>query len=157
MQRANDIIGRITEIFLVMILSAMALAVFLQVIFRYLINLPLFWTEEFARYCLIWSSFLGAAVAMKRGEHIAVRIFMDRFPPAGRKALSAIALLCVIGILVIILWGGIKLVFVAQAQISPALRISMSIPYMAIPVGSGIMILHAVALFLKEIFELRLS
>jgi TRAP-type C4-dicarboxylate transport system permease small subunit len=153
MQRVNNIIARITEIFLVVILSAMALAVFLQVMFRYLINAPLFWTEEFARYCLIWASLLGAAAAMKRGEHIAVRFFMDRFPSTLRRTLSVIAWLSIIGILVIVFLGGIKLVVVAQAQISPALRISMSIPYMAIPVGSGIMLFHAIVLFLKQIFH----
>ena len=59
----------------------MAVVVFLQVIFRYVLNLPLFWTEELARYCLVWASLLGSAVAVKRGQHIAVTIFMERLPP----------------------------------------------------------------------------
>ncbi|MBW1863559.1 MAG: TRAP transporter small permease subunit [Deltaproteobacteria bacterium] len=52
MQRASDIVHQMTKTALVIILSVMALVVFLQVIFRYALNLPLFWTEEFARYCL---------------------------------------------------------------------------------------------------------
>ena len=129
----------------------MAVVVFLQVIFRYVLNLPLFWTEEFARYCLVWSSLLGSAVAVKRGQHIAVTIFMERLPPRLRRRLSIIALLSVAAILTIILWGGIQLVAITRAQISPALRIPMSVPYLAVPVGAALMLLHTMVLIFKMI------
>ena len=144
MQRASDIIDRVTQMVLLIVLSAMAVAVFLQVIFRYVLNLPLFWTEEFARYCLVWSSLLGAAVAMKRGQHIAVSFFVERYPASIRRLLSSVALLSVAAILAVITWGGIHLVMVTRAQISPALRLSMSIPYLAVPIGSAIMLFHAI-------------
>ena len=144
MQRASDIVHQVTKTALIIILSVMALVVFLQVIFRYALNLPLFWTEEFARYCLVWSSLLGAAVAMKRGQHLAVTICMERFPPGLRRVLSVVARLSVIIILTVIVLGGIQLVFVTRAQISPALRVSMAIPYLAVPVGAAIMLFHAI-------------
>ncbi len=127
----------------------MAVVVFLQVIFRYVLNLPLFWTEELARYCLVWSSLLGSAVAVKRSRHIAVTILMERFPPALRRGLTMVALISVAAILAIILWGGIQLVAITRTQISPALRISMSLPYLAVPVGAGLMLLHTMV----SIFE----
>jgi TRAP-type C4-dicarboxylate transport system permease small subunit len=130
--------------FLAVILCGMAVVVFLQVIFRYLLNLPLFWTEEFARYSLVWASLLGSAVAVKRGQHIAVTIFMDRLPASLRRGLAIFALISVATSLAIILWGGIQLVAVTRAQISPALRVSMSIPYLAVPVGAGLMLLHTI-------------
>ena len=120
----------------------MAVVVLLQVIFRYVLNLPLFWTEELARYCLVWTSLLGSAVAVKRGRHIAVTILMERFPPALRRGLTVVALISVAAILTIILWGGIQLVAITRSQISPALRVSMSLPYLAVPVGAGLMLLH---------------
>ena len=129
----------------------MAIVVFLQVIFRYILNLPLFWTEELARYCLVWASLLGSAVAVKRGQHIAVTIFMERLPPALRRGLSIIALISVAAILAIILWGGIQLVVITHAQISPALRISMSVPYLAVPVGAALMLLHTIVFIIKMI------
>ena len=144
MQRISDIINRITEGILIIILSGMAVVVFLQVIFRYVLNLPLFWTEELARYCLVWASLLGSAVAVKRGQHIAVTIFIERFPPALRQGLTIIALLSVAAILTIIFWGGIQLVTITRAQISPALRVSMSVPYLAVPVGAALMLLHTI-------------
>ena len=146
MQKASDFVNRVTEVILLIVLSAMAVVVFLQVIFRYVINFPLFWTEEFARYCLVWASLLGAAVAIKRGQHIAVTFFMERIPAGARRLLSKVALAAVAFILTVILWGGVQLVIVTRAQLSPALRISMSIPYLAVPVGSAIMLFHMLVL-----------
>jgi len=144
MQRASEIVHRVTKTALVILLSVMALVVFLQVIFRYVLNLPLYWIEEFARYCLVWASLLGAAVAMKRGQHLAVTIFMDRLPPGIHRVLSVVARVSVIVILAVIMVGGIQLVFVTRAQISPALRVPMSLPYLAVPVGAAIMLFHAI-------------
>jgi len=144
LQRISDILNRITEGILIIVLSGMAVVVFLQVIFRYVLNLPLFWTEELARYCLVWASLLGSAVAVKRGQHIAVTIFMERLPPALRRGLTMMALISVAAILTIILWGGIQLVAITRAQISPALRVSMSVPYLAVPVGAALMLLHTI-------------
>ena len=129
----------------------MAVVVFLQVIFRYLLNLPLFWTEELARYCLVWASLLGSAVAVKRGQHIAVTILMDRLPTSLRRGLTVFALVAVATILAIILWGGIHLVAITRAQISPALRVSMSIPYLAVPVGAGLMLLHTIVCIIETL------
>ena len=151
MQRISNIINRITEVILVGVLAAMAIVVFLQVIFRYVLNFPLFWTEELARYCLVWASLLGSAVAVKRGQHIAVTIFVGRLPPALGRSLKIIALISVAVILAIILWGGIQLVAITRAQISPALRVSMSVPYLAVPVGAALMLLHTIGFIIGAI------
>ncbi|UCD82837.1 MAG: TRAP transporter small permease [Desulfobacterales bacterium] len=151
LQRISDFLNRMTEVILVTVLSAMAVVVFLQVIFRYLLNFPLFWTEEFARYCLVWSSLLGSAVAVKRGQHIAVTIIVERMPPALRRVFTIVALISVAVILTVILWGGIQLVAITRAQISPALRVSMSVPYLAVPVGAALMLLHTIGFIYQTV------
>ena len=128
----------------------MAVVVFLQVLFRYVLHLPLFWTEEFARYCLVWASLLGAAVALKRGEHIAVTFFLDNFSKRAARALSRVAQISILLILTVMVWGGIKLVLVTSAQISPALRIPMAIPYLALPMGSVIMLFHLISSIIQS-------
>ena len=143
MLRVSNFLNRICRVILVLTLIAMTVATFLQVLFRYVIHLPLFWTEEFARYCLIWSSLMGAGVAMKRGQHIAVTILVERLPAGLRRVSSLIATLSILLLLAVMLWGGIELVIVTRFQISPALRIPMAIPYSAIPIGSAIMLVHA--------------
>jgi TRAP-type C4-dicarboxylate transport system permease small subunit len=144
MNRVSDVLNRVCELTLMLFLSAMTVAVFLEILFRYLFHFPLFWTEEFARYCLVWSSLLGASIALKRGEHIAVTLFLNRFPPPARHVMMLVAEISVAAILAVILWGGINLVMVTTRQLSPALRISMALPYSALPVAASVMLVHVV-------------
>jgi len=153
MERISDIINRIAEIAIVIIISLMAVAVFAEVIFRYVLPLPLFWTEEFARYCLVWSSLLGAGVALKRGEHIAVTFFTNKFPKRIQIDSFLLVQIFIVVFVGVILWGGICLVMITRHQLSPAMRIPMSWPYMAVPIGSLIMLFHEITfinLRLKE-------
>jgi TRAP-type C4-dicarboxylate transport system permease small subunit len=144
MRRISDIVNRIAEIAIVIIISIMAVAVFAEVIFRYVLPLPLFWTEEFARYCLVWSSLLGAGVALKRGEHIAVTFFTSKFPKRIQIDSSLLVQIFIAVFLGVIFWGGFCLVIITRHQLSPAMRIPMSWPYMAIPIGSLIMLFHEI-------------
>jgi TRAP-type C4-dicarboxylate transport system permease small subunit len=104
--------------------------------------LPLFWTEEFARYCLVWSSLLAAGIALKRGQHIAVTFVAERFPRRIRTVAALGGDIFVAIMLAVVLWGGIYLVILTRHQLSPAMRLSMSLPYMAIPTGSAVMLFH---------------
>ena len=124
------------------IVSAMAFDVLLEVVFRYVLFLPLFWTEEFARYCLVWSSLLAAGIALKRRQHIAVTFVAERFPQRVRAAAALGGDIFLAIWLAVILWGGIYLVLLTRHQLSPAMRLPMSLPYMAIPTGAAVMLFH---------------
>jgi TRAP-type C4-dicarboxylate transport system permease small subunit len=151
MKKISDGLNRACEAVLVALLAAMTMAVFLQVVFRYLFHFPLFWTEELARYCLVWASLTGASIALKKGAHIAIRLLVDRFPSrAGRAVFIFLARSFTALILVVVLTGGIQLVVITSRQISPALRIPMAIPYSALPVCSAIMLVHIVAMFIHK-------
>ncbi|HOP47497.1 MAG TPA: TRAP transporter small permease [Desulfobacteraceae bacterium] len=150
MSRISDCLNRVCEIGLILVLSAMAVAVFMQVLFRYILQLPLFWTEEFARYCLIWASLLGAAIALKRKQHIAVTFFLEHFPQRLAGVLTFAAHISVALILGVMTFGGFKLVLVTSSQISPALRIPMAVPYLALPVGSLVMLIHIISFILHR-------
>jgi len=157
MERMSTIINRTAEIALFVIISVMAGVVFVEVLFRYALMLPLFWTEEFARYCLVWSSLLGAGVALKRGEHIAVTFFVERIP-AGMGPQAALLVSVVIALFIaVILWGGIHLVILTRHQLSPAMRIPMAWPYLAIPISSLIMLFHELTFIHKRLKSMILS
>jgi len=154
MERISDIINRTAEIALFVIISVMAGVVFVEVLFRYVLLLPLFWTEELARYCLVWSSLLGASVALKRGEHIAVSFLVDKLPRGiGRQAALFVSIIVAV-LLAVIFWGSVQLVILTRHQLSPAMRIPMSWPYLAIPTGFLIMLLHELSSIHKRIKEI---
>jgi TRAP-type C4-dicarboxylate transport system permease small subunit len=135
---------------MIFFMALLSLLVFIQVVFRYALDLPLFWTEESARYCLVWASLLGAGVALKRGEHIAVTYLVERLPPAWNRPVLHVSRISVGAILAVVLWGGIRLVVVTHFQLSPALQIPMSVPYLSVPVGAAIMVIHLLASFFED-------
>jgi TRAP-type C4-dicarboxylate transport system permease small subunit len=65
---------------LIALSMGIAAVVFLQVVFRYVLRQPLFWSEELPRYLLIWMSFLAAALAQKTEAHINITLCLTWLP-----------------------------------------------------------------------------
>ena len=68
--------------------SGILLCVLLQVFFRYVLNDPLTWSEELARYLFIWCAFLGWIIASRRKSHLAMTFVADKLPPQAQAAVS---------------------------------------------------------------------
>ena len=64
---------------------SMAGVVILQVIFRYIFNNSLFWSEELARYLLVWLTFLGASCAYHRRVHPSIDLITNRLDEKVKK------------------------------------------------------------------------
>jgi TRAP-type C4-dicarboxylate transport system permease small subunit len=121
----------------------MTLAVSLQIVFRYVFNAPLGWSEEVARFSFVWVSFFGASALMRVREHIGVNVFVDRFPPRLRAVslflADLVALVCIYFFVV----GGISLTTNEWRQLAPATEIPMGWVYLAIPISASLMAIWA--------------
>ncbi|MGE5620786.1 MAG: TRAP transporter small permease [Sphingomonadaceae bacterium] len=118
-----------------------SVVVFLQVVFRYFLYMPLAWAEEGARFLFIWVALLGAALGVKDRAHFAITMAVDRFP---RKVREVVRVLIALGgsyIFYIMITEGWMLVLLNRNQESPALGLVMSIPYLVIPI-SGLLMLY---------------
>ncbi len=127
----------------------MVVATFLQVIFRYFFNHPLFWSEELSRYCFVWIVFVGAAIALKHGAHIGVDYFVKHLPFRFKTVLALIINCGIAVFLILVIFQSILVVKVNMAQHSPAMRIPMGTVYLAIPVGFTMMLGYIIVLSLK--------
>lgn len=97
------------------------------------------WSGELAIFILAWISMLGAAVGLPRGYQIGMTFFLDLLPAAPRRFvrfLGFAASLFILGVLVVY---GFDQVLVNVRQVSPAMKISMALPYLAVPVGALLM------------------
>jgi TRAP-type C4-dicarboxylate transport system permease small subunit len=130
----------------------MSVVVFLQIFFRFVIYVPFPWSEECARYLMIWMGMLGSAVALRYGRHIGVTVLVERMPQQVYRYVIMGIQLVMIGFLVIVAKEGITLAVFNFSQRSPALEIPMFYPYIAIPVGAALMILELCADLLHEFF-----
>ena len=69
---------------------ALGLTVFYQFVTRYVLNDSAAWTEEIARYLLIGVVFIGAAVGVKRNNHIHVDFLYRYLPPSAGRVLATV-------------------------------------------------------------------
>jgi TRAP-type C4-dicarboxylate transport system permease small subunit len=137
--------SRIIELVLLVVCSALLLiltfSVFLEVVIRYVLNAPLSWTEEIARFALIWFAMLASAVAARRGVHFAFRWGMKPLPESVRWWVRQMVNVLVSIFLAFLLVQGIGTLDVVSDQTAMATEIDMRIPYAAIPVGMGLVLI----------------
>lgn len=143
LEKISGSLNRGVEISLAVIGLSLAGIVALQVFCRYALNHSLFWSEELARFLLVWLTFLGATVAYRRGLHASVDLLTQRLSAAGQRAASlGIHLGAVLFFIIMMVYGWQFAAFV-RLQISPALAIPKWIPHSIIPLSGFIMTLHA--------------
>jgi TRAP-type C4-dicarboxylate transport system permease small subunit len=137
---------------LVVIMSAMVINVLWQVFSRYILTNPSSFTDELARYLMIWVGVLGAAYVAGKGNHVAITYFSEKMSPANLKKTQVFINLTILVFAVLgMLLGGVRLVFITLVleQLSPALKIPLGVVYSVIPI-SGILIIFYKILDLKK-------
>ena len=123
-------------------LSILTVIVPTEVFLRYLFGKSLYITEEFTRYLMVWVVFLASSLAVSENSHISIEIFVNRFRGRTRSCLNLIALLLLLTFLVFLIIEGIIALSFQMDQIVPSLGIPIFWFYLAIPVGSCLMILN---------------
>ena len=124
------------------LLAVMAVLVFGNVVLRYVFGISLSWVEELTRYMMIWLAWLGAGLALREGAHIAIDTLQTALPDIGARLLRAIVFLAMIGFFGALAWLGWRYSMFAWRQQTAVLRLPAGLVYLAIPVGSVLMLLH---------------
>lgn len=141
----DDLILRVTLFVCGCLLMAMVVIEAMGVIFRFILHDSLSWSDELAAYLFVWLTCLGAAAGVKLRAHPEVKALADRFPSVtqqGLQDLTDVAIATLGGIFVV--YGGVMLTLIGSETAS-SLPISMVYPYLAIPIGGALLIVHATA------------
>lgn len=128
-----------------LILAAMILLVAAQIIFRYLLDRPLPWSEELTTYLFGWLIFLGATCSIKRDNAPALRFIVDRLPPRPASFLQRIADTLGLAISLVLLITGLRACAELFQQLSPGLQIPMGYPTLVLPLAACGFVLHYAA------------
>ena len=129
--------------------ATMAAIVAAQVFFRYVLNASLFWSEEAARFLLIWLTFLGATTAYYRGSHPGIDALTRRLPRAARRVAAVTAHGAAAGLALVMIVYGARFAWFVRLQISPALSLPKWIVFAVIPV-TGILLLVQITRFIAQ-------
>lgn len=135
--------SRVCSWALVLLGLAMTLVVLAQVFFRFVVYVPLPWSEELARYLMVWMGMLGAVVAQRKGLHIGVRVLVERLPKVlWDRWLAPMVQIAAMGFMLVIFWQGWELTVFNARQLSPAMQLPMYLPYVSIPVGAAMLVIN---------------
>ena len=135
--RAYNVLGHIGGL----ILAVMAGAVFLQVVLRFLGRTGIDGLEEVPRYLFVWLVMIGAAAAMQRSEHTVLDYFINLLSPRGRALVLVLTNGTGIFLFLYLIKLSLVLVPNAQYQTSAGLGLPLGYVFLAIPVGSVLIVL----------------
>ena len=148
-RRADHWLGVVVEGAAALLVLAEICVLFAGVTARYVFHAPLVWSDELASILFLWLSMLGAAVALRRGEHMRMTALVNHVRPATRAMLDALALAASLAFLLLVAWPSIDYAHEESFIVTPALEISNAWRAAAIPAGIGLMIAMALLRLLR--------
>ncbi len=138
------------RLLLSILVIAMAYVLARQVFTRYLLGFSEYWTEELARYFLIWMAFLGGAFAVRSGAHISMGLAVMHLRGATAAWVRRVKDVCVATFATIMLVAGANYVQVAMEQRTPVTQIPVGWIYFPIPLAGFFMLLFLLDNALKR-------
>jgi TRAP-type transport system small permease protein len=142
------------DIALAILIVVMLITVCLQVFFRYVLEKPLSWSEELARYAFVWVSFLGAAMALGKRLHFGVDYFVAKFPPRFSAGLEVGTNLLILIFVLVVIVKGYETALPASFMRSAGMNLRMDVVFAAIPVAGIIMAYYVIRQTLDAFFKM---
>jgi tripartite ATP-independent transporter DctM subunit len=144
LRAADKALGRSIELVAVMLIILEVVILFSGVAARYVLHVPLVWTDELASILFLWLSMLGAVIALRRGQHMRMTAFIDRVSANRRQLLEGFASSASLAFLALFLYPAFEYAYEESYIVTPALEISNAWHAAALPVGIALMILTSV-------------
>ncbi|MFC2170049.1 TRAP transporter small permease [Acidobacteriota bacterium] len=144
-------LDKMSRFIVAFLMAAICLVVLFGVVNRFIFKLPVSWTEELARFLMVWICMIGAAVALRATEHIGITFLLMKLKKTKKLVITFNYVLVCLFLIIVFIWG-LKLCASQRLQLSAAMRLSMFWPFLAIPAGSFIMIAHLIFL-MSSIFK----
>ena len=152
LERLKKGTDRLLELALIILMGANVLNVLWQVFTRFVLKDPSSFTEELARFLLIWVGLLGASYAAGKKMHLAIDVVLQTLKNK-RKIWAEISIQVFIFLFsfFVMVVGGLRLVTITLTlnQISAALRVKLGYVYVVIPL-SGLLIMFYAVVFIIE-------
>ena len=152
MKKITKIYDSLEAFVLVLALAFSTLLIFVQVIFRYVLNDSITWSEELARYIFIWMIWLGTSVSMKQKEHIRMDMLMNAVHGKGKLGLDLVSGIIMLAFCIFLVKYGWDLVasMMSRGNKSVALRLPMWIVYSSLPFSQLIVALRLIGSIVSD-------
>jgi TRAP-type C4-dicarboxylate transport system permease small subunit len=153
--KVKEGLDQFLRVSIALLMGVMVVNVTWQVFSRYVLGDPSSFTDELARYSMIWLGLLGAAYVSGKNGHLAIDILTAKLQGKSLKYLQLFihGLVIFFGIAVLV-WGGGNLVFISQLlqQKSATLQVPLSWIYGVVPI-SGVLVVFYHGFHISELLK----
>ncbi|MGQ9652926.1 MAG: TRAP transporter small permease [Thermodesulfobacteriota bacterium] len=154
-RRGLALLDRLLGWYIVALMGLLVVLTFLQVLARYLARSPLTGTDQMARICLVWLTFMGAAMAVRTKQNIRIDL-LDRYLFSGILSVINISFdLILIVLLAVLGYKGWQVTRVSASQQIVATPFSYDAMYLSVVVGAGLMLLFVLVRLLGRLGMLK--
>lgn len=152
LEKINSFVDKIEDFFLTYLVIVMTLAIFLQVIMRYVFNNSLSWSEEFATFCFMWLTWIGASNAVKKNSHIRILVLVEKLKEVYRNVVMLIIDIVWLLFSLFLVKNGVQMIKLSYAnnRVSAALDVPMYFMYASVVVGGAFMCIGLFSVIAKR-------
>jgi TRAP-type C4-dicarboxylate transport system permease small subunit len=148
--RIVDWINHKTLFCIVILFFIAFVMLFIQIIFRYVLRLPFLIGDEVSRYSTVWIVYIAASLAARHNRLVRMEVLLSLSSVAekNKRVFDWISGIASIFFYLSVIKFGLQMMGLSRMQFSPVLHLSMSIPYLALPVGSALLVVNTIACLL---------
>lgn len=151
LRTASRVVSFVEKWAAALLMLVMTTAVSMQVVWRYVLSLPLAWTEEAARLAMIWMVFMVVGWAIGNRTHIAADFLVQRLPARAQRWLRVVTILAIGGFSVFLLVMGTRLVILQSVAASTPLGLPRSVFSLQVPVSAFFVLIHSLDLLCQDL------
>ena len=142
LRRIDQGILAVNRALMIAALAVMAVIVLANVVTRYLTNYSIPWSEELARYLMIWLTFLGIGPVLRLGGHVAIDTFQDSLQASRARVLRLLIVAAVAGFCAVVAYFGCAYVARTWMQATAVMEIPFALVAAAVPTGMILALWH---------------
>ena len=142
MERISNIIAAIEKYLSILLIAGITLVLFMHVIFRYILNDPIYWASEASIFMMAWATFLGGSLGLKYKMQSSFTFFINRLSAKKERILSIVTHIIMLLFLALLIYISFEWVLSLSGSTSSSLRVPMWVPYSCVPVGLTFAFIH---------------
>lgn len=152
--RISEMLNAACKFFCLVIGSVLVVNLFLGVFTRFVLNDPLDFTEEIARFCMLWFAFIGGSIALRQNELISFTFLIDKMPGAVRQGMRILNIILVMVFLVVFLDVGVDALEIFRFGKASVTKINQAWTAIGLYIGAVVMLIHCITGLLKELYHM---
>jgi len=149
-RRLNWVIERLCAL----LVALMVLDVWFGIISRYMVDLQITWTEELARYLMIWGSLLAVSCGVYYREHVGLMLLLESLPRKLQLVIRVMLDLLGLAFFMVLAWYGFNMARDGARQYATIFNMTMTLPFAAVPVSAGLAALQMLLVSIRDVSRL---